>query len=245
MSRILVVGDVHGHPELLTNVLRRANYAPERDRLILLGDYIDRGPDARGALELVKELVTGGAVALMGNHEKMLLDALQENNDGEAAGLWVMNGAERTLESFGIRSGCPGSKPGTCGEEPWGQVLPPGWRELFRQWQGFLENLPLIHYEGKYVFVHAGICPYKEVQYARDLLWIRGEFLYCPSAPLPGKVVVFGHTPTITIRGHHAAAPWFAPGRIGVDTGAFMTGVLTCMQLPYRCFWQTIPGAGN
>lgn len=95
--RILAISDIHGHRALLENVLRQASYKPGKDRLFLLGDYIDRGPDSLGTLEMVKELVEGGAVALRGNHEQMLLDVLAERLGMPT---WLRNGGGNTIESF-------------------------------------------------------------------------------------------------------------------------------------------------
>ncbi|AEG14536.1 metallophosphoesterase [Desulfofundulus kuznetsovii DSM 6115] len=215
MSRILVVGDVHGCRHLLEAVLHRAGYNPDRDRLILLGDYIDRGPDSKGTLELVRSLVNNGAVALRGNHEQMLLDAIRNPDPVNELGTWLNNGGRATLNSFGTYS-----------------------VKLLARWRDFLESLPLIHQEEEYIFVHAGVFPGRELQTDIDLLWIRERFLFYPGAPVPGHVVVFGHTMTTIIPGHECARPWFAPGRIGIDTGAFKTGILTCLQLPCH-YWQT------
>ena len=73
--RTLVLSDPHGCYELLVKALKKASYNPAQDQLIMLGDYIDRGPDSKKVVELVMDLVAGGAIALMANHEELLLNA--------------------------------------------------------------------------------------------------------------------------------------------------------------------------
>ncbi|MFS0724533.1 metallophosphoesterase [Paenibacillus sp. 1P07SE] len=73
MKRTLVVSDIHGYTDCLRELLEAAQYVPGQDRLLLLGDYVNKGPDSEGALRLASSLVDGGAVALMGNNEDKLL----------------------------------------------------------------------------------------------------------------------------------------------------------------------------
>ena len=102
LARTLVVGDIHGCYNLLVKGLKQAGYIPGYDRLILLGDYIDRGVDSAKVVELVRELVSKGAISLMGNHEDMIRDTL---DDWEAKNpYWFLNGARNTLLSYGVDS---------------------------------------------------------------------------------------------------------------------------------------------
>ncbi|HUW65877.1 MAG TPA: metallophosphoesterase family protein [Spirochaetia bacterium] len=216
--RTLVVGDIHGESRLLRNVLGLAGYTPGIDKLVLIGDYIDRGLDSLGTLQLVRDLVAGGAVALRGNHDQMMIDVLAGRWD---MGTWLDNGAQATIDSFTLNS--PNRR----------------WRPTAAEWAGFLMSLPTLHIDGTYMFVHAGVRPHDRNQFDEDLLWIRDDFLYCSDEPMPGYTVVFGHTMTHMIEGHGKTIPWFAPGRIGVDTGACRTGKLTCLELPSLQYWQT------
>ena len=78
-GRLLVMGDIHGHYDKMQMVLKNAKYDSKKDQLILLGDYVDRGPNSSEVVEAVKNLVKDGAVALYGNHEDMMCDVLINN----------------------------------------------------------------------------------------------------------------------------------------------------------------------
>lgn len=149
MERRLVVADIHGHYSTLIGVLEKAGYNPDKDRLFLLGDYIDRGDASGATLKYVRSLVENGAVALRGNHEQMMLDAVKD--PGQLT-LWLYNRGDMTLKNFG------------------GYI--PDWAI------GFVESLPLYHEEPDYILVHAGLRPNVplEQQTPRDLLWIREPF---------------------------------------------------------------------
>lgn len=167
MSRRLIVSDIHGEGHRLVRVLREAGYEPGIDRLFLLGDYIDRGTDSRVTVEIVRGLVKDGAVALMGNHDFMPIEA---SRDKRALAFWLQaNGGRSTIDSYG-------------GKMPPDDVL---------EW---LDNLPLYHEEPDCILVHAGLRPEVPLseQDPNDLRWIRDEFHY----GYLGKHVYFGHTPT-------------------------------------------------
>lgn len=149
-GRRLVVSDIHGHGERLLAVLAKANYDPTNDRLFLLGDYIDRGPDSVGTLRIVRNLAEKGAVVLPGNHEDMMVRAYRDPNQMD---LWMHNGGYTTLMEFG-------------GEIP-------------HEWVEFVLSLPKQHEEPDCILVHAGLFPGLplEEQSDSDKLWIRGPFL--------------------------------------------------------------------
>jgi serine/threonine protein phosphatase 1 len=180
--------------------------------LVHLGDYVDRGPDSAGVIAL---LAAGPPVTrmvnLMGNHERMMLDALAAAGSGgnpRAIEHWLGNGAEPSLASWDV--------PGDAAPPEWAGFLPPD--DLAR-----IRALAPMHREGGYFFVHAGIRPGVplEEQSTQDMLWIREPFL--SHAGGFGAVVVHGHTP--------ARAPEVRANRIGIDTGAVLGGVLTCVVL--------------
>ena len=168
--RLLAVGDIHGCSAQLDELLGRV--APRaQDRLVFLGDYIDRGPDSRGVIERLIALRRRWpqTVCLRGNHEQMLLDYL----DGGDAWPFLVNGGEATLTSYGA------ARPD----------------ELPETHQQFLRDLPSSYCQGSFIFVHAGLRPGITFvgQREEDLLWIRREFL--DSDYDWGKTIVFGHTP--------------------------------------------------
>jgi len=233
--RLLVASDIHGYGRLLTRLLDEVKYKPGEDRLFLLGDYIDRGPDARGTLELVIELVQEGAVALIGNHEDMLLNAAK--GEPSAASNWMINGGARTLASFGAPAG---------DAEALLQFFPETVVELIQQHIPpecieFLSSLPLYHEESDYVFVHAGLQPGVPLplQDRHALLWSRDPKFWLHPAPCGTKTVIFGHTPVPVLlhmigEGCTHLRPWFGSKKICTDTGVYATGVLTLLELPSK-----------
>ena len=219
-TRLYAIGDVHGHADRLAamhEAIRRdlATAPTPRPLLIHLGDYIDRGPDSARALSLVgpaPPLAGVPTVNLIGNHERMLLNAL-ESPSRETAGLWLENGGASTLASWGIRADDP--------RERWGSLIPPAHLRLLR-------GLALHHRAGQFLFVHAGVRPGAPLaeQRPHDLVWIRLPFLAWDGAMLPEApetIVVHGHTPEL--------APVVRRHRIGIDTGAAYGGPLTCVVL--------------
>jgi serine/threonine protein phosphatase 1 len=154
-------------------------------------------------------------VALMGNHEEMMLRFLADIAVGRT---WMMNGGDATLRSYGVEP--PSMFSGTPvlhrAQQHFAERLPA--RHL-----SFLQGLAISHTEGDYLFVHAGVRPGVALdrQRTEDLLWIRDEFL--ASNRDFGKVVVHGHSISLD--------PEFRANRIGIDTGAYRSGQLTCLVL--------------
>jgi serine/threonine protein phosphatase 1 len=211
---IYAIGDIHGCADRLAALhaaiaAHAAAAAPAKITLVHLGDYVDRGPDSAPVVARIAgpPPVPGAAVVnLRGNHEAMMLDAL--TGDRGAVGLWLANAGERTLQSWGVSPTTPPSG--------WAAAIPAADRAV-------LAGLKLTHRAGGYLFVHAGIRPSVPIerQDPHDLLWIREPFLSW-DRPLDA-VVVHGHTPT--------PQPVIRANRIGIDTGAVMGGVLTCVVL--------------
>jgi serine/threonine protein phosphatase 1 len=215
--RIYAIGDVHGHCRRLAQMHEAIRQDLERRRasalVIHLGDYIDRGPDSAGCVALLLEgsPVPGvPTVNLMGNHERMLLDALE---DPGQVPLWLHNGGVTALQSWGIPLDTP--------PEHWRERIPASHLQ-------FLHSLALSHTEDGYAFVHAGVRPGTPLdqQSEHDLLWIREGFLDWNGTMLPDapeRLIVHGHTP--------ASEPEVRRNRIGVDTNAARGGKLTCAAL--------------
>ncbi|MFO0996844.1 MAG: metallophosphoesterase family protein [Alphaproteobacteria bacterium] len=219
-TRLYAVGDIHGRADLLDALHRKieddAN-AAEADRklVVYLGDYIDRGPESRRVIDRLSDrpLPHFEAIFLKGNHEAFLLRFLEDESVGQ---LWLHNGGAATLKSYGLDGV---ARP----RQDFGAIQKQFRESLPATHLRFLEALQLMHVEGDYLFVHAGIRPgiALDAQDERDLLWIRDEFLHTRE-PFP-KMVVHGHTIHPT--------PVFTDHRIGIDTGAFATGTLTALVL--------------
>lgn len=188
-----------------------------RNVVVYLGDYVDRGPDSRGVIDVLRgeALPAFECVFLKGNHEASLLRFLVEEEHGLQ---WFAYGGDATLYSYGV--GAPRAPTDPVGlrrvQREFARNLPPEHLDFFNR-------LRLTHVEDDYLFVHAGLRPGigLEDQNTEDLLWIRDEFL--TSDAEFGKIVVHGHSISTT--------PVVRHNRIGIDTGAFAGGPLTCLVL--------------
>ncbi len=221
-ARIYAIGDVHGRIDLLQRLFRKIEAdaqagPPGGSTLVMLGDYIDRGPQSAGVLDWLLD-GAGAAlrlVALAGNHEESMLRFLDDIEVGPA---WLYYGGSETLRSYGIAAPRHADEPATLRrlQDELKTRLPHRHREL-------LSTLPVSHVDGDFLFVHAGIRPGVPIaaQSRSDLLWIRDEFLRSDADH--GKVIVHGHT--------IAPEPELRRNRIGLDTGAFATDRLSCVVL--------------
>ncbi len=221
-TRLYAIGDVHGRLDLLTRLLAMieadaTQHADKKKKLIFLGDYVDRGLDSRGVIERL----TGGFAAnlvphfLRGNHEEMLLSMVK--GDLSVAPVWLQLGGTATAASYGVSvfGGIQKHKAEAL-HKSLSEKMPPAHRL-------FLEDTLFAVTYGDYYFVHAGVragIPL-EKQKPQDQLWMRGDFL--ASTANFGKVVVHGHT--------ISPEPDIRPNRIGIDTGAYASGRLTCLIL--------------
>lgn len=221
-SRIYAIGDIHGSLAPLRQLhetIRNhaAAYPIARKCLVYLGDYVDRGMESRAVLELLIQAPLPGFehVFLKGNHEDALLRFLA---DGSTAHAWLGFGGAATLLSYGVRPPGPMSDSARLA-----QLRQEFARELPAAHLDFLTRLKRYHVEGDYLFVHAGLRPGVPIEAQRDedIFWIRDDFLN--SRADFGKLVVHGHS--------IAAEPDIQPNRIGIDTGAFASGRLTCLVL--------------
>jgi serine/threonine protein phosphatase 1 len=221
---IYAVGDIHGRLDLLDRLLRLilddlAERALDRPpMLVFVGDYVDRGSASRGVIQRLLALRASEGLEvrnLKGNHEQAMLQFLGDASRGAE---WVSYGGAATLASYGV------PPPALDADEATWEAT----RQAFaaavpEDHLDFLWSLELAVEAGDYLFVHAGVRPGVALgeQREQDLLWIRDDFL---SATGPfGKIVVHGHTPR--------DEAFVGPHRIGLDTGASMTGVLTAIRL--------------
>jgi len=220
-ERIYCIGDIHGRHDLLqqlhTNILNHAATYTGRKKLIYLGDYIDRGDHSKEVIEVLLSDPLHGfdIVYLRGNHEQTLLDFLHEPEVGRS---WFNYGGLQTLVSYGVRYSKLPTSPNDL------LALQADLRTCMPQSHvRFLEQTGLSYVVGSYYFVHAGVSPRLRLdqQQAEDQLWIRDAFIE-HTRPYE-KIIVHGHTITEEVD--------FQANRIGLDTGAYLSGKLTCLVL--------------
>lgn len=235
---VYAVGDIHGRCDLLDTLLaaiaQHARQSPGQHHVVVfLGDYLSRGLDSRAVVERVRtwrpELPgTTTVVALKGNHEDLALRFL--DGDLEAGQHWFDYDGLDTLAHYGVVAPAPAARDADALQslrQGFAQALPP-------EHLAFLRGLPVSHREADYHFVHAGVRPgvALQAQSEHDQMWIRKRFL--ESQADHGAMVVHGHSidPEPVVR----------PNRIGLDTGAYATGVLTCLVLEgaQRRFLQAV-----
>ncbi|MGO8673928.1 MAG: metallophosphoesterase family protein [Capsulimonadaceae bacterium] len=214
---IYAIGDIHGSVATLEPALEHLKrVASPEDAVVFLGDYIDRGPDSEGVLRRLLNFREHHewTVFLRGNHEDMLLRALQGDKRREE--MWLFNGGMYTLASFGLEGDS-------------------NWKRRFPRWAfDFLKNTEIEVRSRNFCFVHAGIVPVEvESEVESDLdarMWVRDPFINYPHNL--GSIVVFGHTPTRDRR------PVVHANKVGIDTGACQPGG----RLSVACFDDERPG---
>jgi serine/threonine protein phosphatase 1 len=218
--RVYAFGDIHGRSDLLKDMFTvvdadLARNPVDRPIHVFLGDYVDRGPDSAGTLDL---LIDRGrhfeTVYLKGNHEAYMLEVLRD--PGKLAE-WRKFGGLPTLMAYGIQ---PSLSSDAVEQAALIEMLVKQMPEAHLR---FLQSLLPSFVCGDFLFVHAGVrpgIPLKE-QTEADMLWIRDEFL--DSKENFGKFIVHGHTPV--------REPDIRPNRVNIDTGAYATGNLTLLTI--------------
>ena len=221
------IGDIHGRLDLLEQLLDKvhADIARRPSRKVLLvfvGDLIDRGPDSAQVVERLRTYRHSGVrtVFLLGNHEEVLLRILA--GEADLITKWRSFGGKECLQSYGVDTS---NLPELNDEEALELVR----NAIPKNHVEFLESFDDSCRFGDYLFVHAGIRPGVEFDQQRqsDLRWIRDAFLFDETDH--GFIVVHGHTirPDVEVR----------PNRIGIDTGAYRSGVLTALAIDGSESW--------
>jgi len=213
-ERTFIIGDVHGCLDMLHRLMDKIDWCPDRDGLIFLGDYIDRGDNSKGVVDYILALrkCSANVQCLMGNHEAMLLAFLAGQNQD----VFIMNGGTQTLQSYQADQ-----------EIGSNHLIPSAHLDFYRNLKPYLEL-------NDYLVAHAGFRPGVDIrdQSLDDLLWIRDSFIYCPCHL--NKRVIFGHTPFYE--------PLVMKDKIGLDTGAVYGNKLTCLELPEFHFHSVAAG---
>ena len=217
---VYAIGDIHGRKDLLERLIETIKHHAGRSdyELIFLGDYVDRGPDSAGVVDYLihSEALQGvECTFLKGNHEATLLDFL---DNPEVGASWSTYGGFETLLSYGVQDiGLRKDEARwATTSERFREQLPPAHLDFYQALESFTIR-------GDYMFVHAGIDPGKPLSEQTDaeFLWIRDAFL--SDTRQYDYRVVHGHTPQ--------SEPSQDKRRIGVDTGAYQTGVLTAAAI--------------
>ena len=222
-DRVWVIGDVHGHSDALENLITEIDPNPG-DRIVLMGDLIDRGPDSRMVIRIAKE--RADTFVIRGNHEDWALNEIDGHNfETWTPSLdWLMVGGKQCLDSY--RDG-----DGELNVEHWGLDL---------SWMSTMPHCLLLD---EWILVHAGLEPgvALEAQEPKQLMWIRGEFHAATEPVDPNRAVVFGHSITHVVLGQEVgdiakSKATLKDGRplwFGIDTGACDSdsGWLTAMDL--------------
>lgn len=210
--KIAAISDIHGNIHGFKNILEKIGFPDKIDRLVLLGDYVDRGNRPIETIKFIMELKNNydnKVIVLKGNHEEMLLNAINNKHNYIDVALFFRNGGQITFEQF---------EKLNIKEQI--EIL------------NFIKKLPLYYEEGNHIFVHAGInsnYPLNQ-QHEQDLIWSREEFYQYPG--YKNKIVVFGHTPVFYIEDRTTI--WFDPiykDKIGIDCRAGANRHLACLLI--------------
>ena len=216
MERLLVVSDIHGCYNQFIQLLQKAKLTKE-DRLIVLGDFIDRGPDSKKMIDIlikIQELFPK-TIVLRGNHEDLLLEYLKGRLSHH---IFLFNGGNTTIKSY-------------LGDYNAGMLKRPFIEDFPKEHYKFLNDLPYRYETEEYLFVHAGLRPNipLEKQTEEDMTWIRGEFLY--SFHDFGKKVIHGHSA-------NEYGPEIRENRINLDTAGVFGGKFTMCDVTNAIFYE-------
>jgi serine/threonine protein phosphatase 1 len=225
--RAYAVGDIHGRLDLLQELLAKIhadlqhNPVP-KTLLVFVGDLIDRGPSSAQVIERLRTYHREGIrpVFILGNHEEVLLRILE--GDASLIPSWLQFGGLQCLESYGVDAASLNAKSSAEVVDTVRAAIPENHVEFL---ESFMDSCRF----GDYLFVHAGIRPgvALEDQRQTDMRWIRAPFLFDDTDH--GFVVVHGHTISDEVEER--------PNRIGIDTGAYRSGVLTAMAIEGTRRW--------
>ncbi len=212
---MFAVGDIHGcraELEVMLTALTQSEKLTPADIVLFIGDYVDRGPDSKGVIDLLLGFVQRHprSIFLKGNHEDMFLSFMGlPGRDGMA---YLMNGGTQCLNSYGLalEDGPPPNPEEVM------KALPP-------EHLAFLQGLDTYVMLPDYIFAHAGLNPLRDLrlQVEDDVLWIRDEFI--SNKHYFGRPIIFGHTP-------YEDVLFNLPFKIGIDTGCVYGNKLSCIE---------------
>lgn len=171
MGRIFAIGDIHGCKKTFQQLLDEMRIK-KSDTVYCIGDYIDRGPDSKGVIDLILDLRKKGYQlrTLRGNHEQMMLDSIE---DRQAHMDWYINGGDTTLKSFSVSS----------------------YKDFKPEYKNFFNRTRLCFQSDPFIFVHAGLNfePEDIFEDKHAMLWIR--YFPVDKDKLGDRIIIHGHTP--------------------------------------------------
>jgi len=220
-----VIGDIHGRIDALKEVLKASKFNYHNDKLIVLGDIVDGGPDA---FLVIEELIQiENLVFVIGNHDRWFMNYLRK---GDAPELWVQQGGQVTIESY---KGTVGMRNAIHDTRDVKDLIVPTTH------QEFLNRGVYYHEEDNMVFVHGGFNPTLPIEYQRDvnLCWDRELIDFAIGHKIEGWEKVFvGHSTTLCFG---TTLPRQRNNLWMMDTGAGHCGKLTIMNVDTEEYWQS------
>lgn len=211
--RTLAIGDVHGCAAALLNLLKFVDPGP-KDTIVTLGDYIDRGPDSKGVLDLMIRMnLSDRLVPLRGNHEMMMLMGRESRDERR---MWLSCGGAEALESYG--------RPGRAGRLE--DIPEHHWHFVRKVCSDYAET-------DTHIFVHANLQPNTPLT-EMSQTWLHWEFL-TPSKHFPhfsGKTMICGHSE------QRSGIPLVLDHAVCIDTWCYGGGWLTCLDVDSGEYWQ-------
>lgn len=233
--RTLAISDIHGSLLAFNQLLAMAEYDARKDRLILLGDYVDSGIQSMEVIAQIQVMMQqGDVIALRGNHDQSFVDLMRAGADPSQIASYMTQGGKNTVLSYLTQ---PDQQ----------ELLTNGEYEKVRTFIAinyknqlqFLEQLPLNYETENHIFVHAGLDPaYKDwkEQPARNYMNISDDFYEHPT--LLDKIVVFGHTKTRVLQNSNDV--WFGGDKIGIDGGYAYGYQLNCLIIQSNSQYETV-----
>lgn len=198
MKRTFAIGDTHGCLQTLNALLGKIGFT-KNDELIMLGDYVDRGPDSKGVIDTLVTMMKEGyqVEMLCGNHEQMLISDYIYHDPKARIGLSM----QQTLNSFDAKT----------------------MKEIPVEYIDFLQTLPFYHLSGQYILVHAGLdfSRGNPLHYDDGLLWVRDWYDQIDREWLGNRIVVHGHTPQTKMATTEQLKNLKQLPALDIDCGAF------------------------
>lgn len=209
--RTLAIGDIHGCFWALTTLEKQVPFMPD-DRLVTIGDYVDRGPDSRAVLDwLIDRKANGSLIPIRGNHELMMCAARESERHYDE---WIACGGAEAMNSYG--------RLGRSGEL---QHVPEShWEFMERDCWPYCET-------GTHFFVHGNVYPDMPLDEQPDYMLYWEQF-NDPAPHESGKVMVCGHTP------QRDGLPRSIGHAVCIDTRVYAGGWLTCLDVQSGQYWQ-------